>query len=750
METARGVAGGEGMKTPLFSILHASARPEKWREIYNDWMSKAVYRDEVEYVLCVDPRWGFSMDEAQYSTKHENVHVVLNNQSRCYVDAVNIAAAASTGRILIVIADDQYACDNWDANLLSQIGGAFNRFSLNDAFVIEVFTGTPQEHARNIMVMPILSRKRYEDQGNEVFYHGYESMFADNDFCEHAQQDGVVIDARHLFFEHRHWLTNTRPKDAVDEVQNRPEAYQLGAALLQRRRAAKFAPINVRPSIAFCYPGDDFRGPMLDAILDLYAHFIGKGWDVVRLRESTSNVYVTRLQIQRALRALDPKPELVLWLDHDNPLSVAGFEQLLADLNTHPEVDGVSGWCWIHNNLKRGFVPSCGLWSPDHLHWTPFPSSFAREQEVRDMECGGFPCFLMRYSAMEKAGESSFLPVVDNRLEHGLLGEDFAFFLKAEKGGARFLVDPKVRVPHLKYVECEPVFESDGAPGPVKVACMMRVKNEARWIARVIKSVRPLCGEHIYVMEDGSSDSTFAFAQAAGATVWKSPFEGQGLNEKRDKDWLLARVREVCDPDWIIMPDGDEELEAGGCEKIRAVLETNPPVDCFALRILNLWNDVSTIRVDGCYGQMSRQSLFRARTDMTFQPIYSGEGENHNHVVLHVSNAPGLGGLRLSPLNVGLLHYGNMLREDRIRKYCWILSIDPNNEAEDFYRHCVQGDLPEFSADATYKHGGPLRLATLPARLIPKFDVPPQPRDPTAGEMFDILSNEFTERVVGT
>lgn len=55
--------------TPLFSIVHATARPDKWRGIYDSWManhSAAVSRGEkwsdVEYILVVDERWGFSTE----------------------------------------------------------------------------------------------------------------------------------------------------------------------------------------------------------------------------------------------------------------------------------------------------------------------------------------------------------------------------------------------------------------------------------------------------------------------------------------------------------------------------------------------------------------------------------------------------------------------------------------------------------------------------------------------------------------
>ena len=168
------------------------------------------------------------------------------------------------------------------------------------------------------------------------------------------------------------------------------------------------------------------------------------------------------------------------------------------------------------------------------------------------------------------------------------------------------------------------------------------------------------------------------------------------------------------------MPDGDEELEQGGCAKIRAAIETNPPVDCFALRFLYFWDGIDTGRFDGMYGKLLRQSLFRADSSFRFRSYYTEEG-GKNHVGLHTSNAPGLGG-RVRPLNVFLLHYGYMHKEDRIRKYRWILSIDPHNEYEDFYRHCVQGDIPEVPADAKLKHAGPLELRKLPPHLIPHFD----------------------------
>ena len=726
------------MKTPLFSILHTSARPDKWRAVYDDWMQKCVRPDQVEYVLCVDPRWGFPVDPEAYEDLPSNIRVVLNNRRRCYVDGVNIAAEASTAKILIVNADDQFSRERWDTALLMVTpGDVFMRLFGTEPyeppeFVIEVSTGTPQEHERGIMVMPILSRARYEQQG-WVFYPGYESMFADNDFCEAARQDGVVIDARHLVFPHRHpmfdgkggWREDWKEQADIPLLaQNRESSFQLGKDVFAIRKAAGFPPVARgigKRSIALCLSGERFVGVWVDFLLALYGHLIDLDFNILKIRVDTTNVYVTRDTLRRQLVNFEPKPELCLWIDDDNPLSIANFDALLKGLDTHPEVDGVSGWCWIHNEHKEGFMPSCGEWAPDRLHWNPFPPSFQHERGLRPFDTGGLPCLLMRCSAFDKMDERCFMPIVDNRLEHGMTGEDMSFFMAAENAGVKFMVDPQVRLPHLKYVEVNPVFPEEGKV-PVKVACMMRVKNEARWIQHTIDSVRELCGDLIFVMEDGSTDDTRAICEAAGCVVLPSPFDGQGLDESRDKDWLLQEVIARCHPDWILMPDGDEELEAGGCAKIRRALESNPPCDCFALRFLYFWNSIDQIRLDGVYGTMARQSLFRANSNFRFRSYYSqAESPNQNHVGLHTSNAPGLGGVVL-PLNVALFHYGYLHREDRIRKYLWITGLDPANDGEGFYLHCVQGDIPEVPSDAILKHAGPLKLQKLPARLVPKFE----------------------------
>jgi hypothetical protein len=731
--------------------------------VYQEWRDKAFapWRN-VEYLLGWDRRFfpsgppepeelmyaASARGEVAYASPGE-FRTIENTGG--YVNAVNTTAAAARGEILIVIADDQFPCASWDQMLCERLTrdegfraawdkgpDSVRRWGGYPA-VIHVSTGTPHEESRHINVLPILTRARYEQLGNRIFYPAYESMYADNDFFEETAIDGCAIEARDLLFEHRHYLfTPGVERDRAYDVQNRQPAYALGAQLFRERKARGFKDTdgvevsrylgethcvldNLTPPagrvIALALPGEFFRREYLTALLPLYGHIVRHpGFHAVYdSHEYYPNPYVTRQMIVESLASVTPRPDLVLWLDDDNLLTPAQFDRMLATLDEHPELDALFAWCWIHNDEKTRFVPSCGMWSADHRHWLPFDGrEMLRENQLRPLQVSGFPCVLMRWSAIEKAGEFPFLPILDKSLPAGLSGEDLSFCAAAERGGARFAVDPTIRVPHLKYVEVEPVFPPEPAEVPVSIAAMLRVKNEARWIRPVIEAIKPLT-KAIYVFDDNSTDGTAEIARDAGAVVYSTPFAGEPLDEARDKNWLMPRVIADCKPEWILCIDGDEELEPEGAAKIRKAISHAGRVECFGLRFLHLWDRPDQIRIDRWYTAACRESLFKVVPGAQFVGYYKGTGKNEG---LHCSNAPR--GVQPVPLNVSLMHYGYMVKADRIRKWHWYNELDPNNEAEDCYRHMVQGDVPEVPADAVLKHAGPIELRTLPSHLVPK------------------------------
>ena len=233
---------------------------------------------------------------------------------------------------------------------------------------------------------------------------------------------------------------------------------------------------------------------------------------------------------------------------------------------------------------------------------------------------------------------------------------------------------------------------------------MLRVRNEARWIARVIESLLPLC-ERVYVMDDHSTDDTAAIcAQFPAVRLFPSPFEG--LNEARDKDWLLSLIQQGGGADIVIAIDGDEVLEPGGQDKIRRAATKG---DAWSMQVLYLWDRDDQVRTDGVYSCMFRPSMFRlSAVTRGFKRTPFGDGAN-----LHCSSVPQSLLAKSIRTDIKLLHLGYRDREDRVRKYDYYNRIDPRNKSEDGYRHVVQGDIPEVPASAKLMHAGPLTLQPL-------------------------------------
>lgn len=240
---------------------------------------------------------------------------------------------------------------------------------------------------------------------------------------------------------------------------------------------------------------------------------------------------------------------------------------------------------------------------------------------------------------------------------------------------------------------------------PVRVAGMLRVKNESRWIERVIKSIKPLCNGGIFILDDKSTDDTPEIARACGATVILSG--APGIDETRDKNALLKSIMELSNPDWVLHIDGDEELEPAGIDVIRRAIESKR-AQTFTLPVLYLWDREDQIRVDGIFGRMQRESLFStANTNGIFRSTIYGMGTAAN---LHCSNVPADLAKGAITIPARLIHYGYIDRAMRLRKWDFYNTVDPNNVLEDRYRHAVAGDIPEVPANIVTKWAGPVKL----------------------------------------
>jgi len=229
---------------------------------------------------------------------------------------------------------------------------------------------------------------------------------------------------------------------------------------------------------------------------------------------------------------------------------------------------------------------------------------------------------------------------------------------------------------------------------------MLRIRNESRWIKRVIESILPLCSR-VHVFDDNSIDDTVAICRSIpGVLVTSSPWDT--TDEARDKNALLDQVDRHGGADWLIHIDGDEVLTHSA--RLADAIHTTYSA-CLSLPVLYLWDTEDQIRVDGVYGDFMRESAFRYRGERFKRTSAGGS--------FHCGNVPEEVRANRGYVKAPLLHFGYLHREDRIRKLAWYRSIDPDNKHEDNYRHIAQGDIPEIPADAKMKHGGPLELRPL-------------------------------------
>lgn len=245
---------------------------------------------------------------------------------------------------------------------------------------------------------------------------------------------------------------------------------------------------------------------------------------------------------------------------------------------------------------------------------------------------------------------------------------------------------------------------------------LLRVRNEARWIDRVVRAITPIC-ERVIILDDHSEDATPDICSAIpGVQVYRS--DATSFDESADKDCLLSMAY-GCVPDehkrgddsspwWALLVDGDEELMAEDQQVVVSLTQRHEPA--FYFRIPYLWNDENTVRVDGVYSRMAdlgRPSMFRLMNEnFRFQRTPFGNGQN-----FHCSSVPQEMLHYAKPSSARLKHWGYMHAEDRVRKYHWYNKHDPGNVSEDGYRHMVIGDL--FPEDSRFVHAGPLKLQPL-------------------------------------
>jgi hypothetical protein len=216
------------MTQPIFSLAYTSVRAEAIPGVVDAWRKTASGKHTIEVVISVDGNNAKAIEAAQ---KVPDAKVVIQPEPpfNC-VRGWNLAAAATTGKVIIAVADDFKPCQDWDEKL----------FTLKTGWIDEDWTAhTEDGYVHDLMVLAILTRKRYERFGY-LFYPGYESIFCDTEFTEAAYGEGRVINAKHIYIEHLHPDCNKRPRDAADATHASKERWNRGEMLFNFRKHRGF------------------------------------------------------------------------------------------------------------------------------------------------------------------------------------------------------------------------------------------------------------------------------------------------------------------------------------------------------------------------------------------------------------------------------------------------------------------------------------------------------------------------------
>ena len=479
-----------------FSVIHPTARLDRSFEHYWSHAADSVLMncdspEDVEYILVVHQsrELPYAWQAGIFPHRFGRFSIVTNYGRDCLVDQCNAGQLAASGEILCWNQDDMRYPKHWDSEIRKLIPDTRQKVCIQAA---------TDGNRPDLLTLPSILTKALADEIGPISPE-YDGMFSDDEGSIKMRRMGLVIPSD-LYFQHLHPVNRTAEVDAVYAMENRAEAYEIGKRVFDARRAAGFprvilpgwerpavsaAPETYR-SIAFMLPGESFRFEWLASLLELGIAVGNAGWAIQRYLGYCTSCYSTRINLTHdLLTSAEQKPEYVFWIDDDNLVKPEQFMRLLSFLDSHPEVDGVTGWCWIRQ--KERWATSVGnFWPEDGVHLVPMelPQLFEGGPTVKPIQHTGFPCFLMRYSVLERLGENVFAPVTKNTVchvedrtsefntwtdwetltdeqvgkipNHWFAGEDGSFCLRAREAGMKFFVDPACKVAHLKMISQEP------------------------------------------------------------------------------------------------------------------------------------------------------------------------------------------------------------------------------------------------------------------------------------------------------
>ena len=210
----------------MITAIHPSRqRPKLALETYVKWISKRA--DYGQWILSIDS------DDPNIEDYREHFRgldvVILVNDNRSAVDAINHGAKFATGDILIVVSDDFDCPEKWDMHIEFTTRGKTD-------WIMKCPDGIQDW----MITMPIMDRAYYERFGY-IYYPEYRHMFCDTDLSCVADLLNKRIYAP-IQFIHNHYSIGKFQRDSISDRADK--TWQQGEEIFLRRWRSNFDLVN--------------------------------------------------------------------------------------------------------------------------------------------------------------------------------------------------------------------------------------------------------------------------------------------------------------------------------------------------------------------------------------------------------------------------------------------------------------------------------------------------------------------------
>lgn len=222
----------------IITVIHPSrGRPQQAKQFIAECFQKLSHIHKIHWCVSCD-----NDEKMEYQKEFDDffksmfpeVYLIFNDNKN-HVQAVNIAMdnhckiiekyalGCSYSDMYIVTGEDWSFPLHWDKKLVDKVPMDKTKW------VIAIKDGIQPK----MITLPIFSIYYYNED-KFVYHPDFESMYSDNLFSQLAYSRNVVIEARDLYFEHKHYTVKKSKLDKTYQEHTSPERYKRGKETFDR------------------------------------------------------------------------------------------------------------------------------------------------------------------------------------------------------------------------------------------------------------------------------------------------------------------------------------------------------------------------------------------------------------------------------------------------------------------------------------------------------------------------------------